>query len=222
MYEMVAFDVAGTTVKDDGLVIRAFERAFSFAVPEAWQERQAELTQYALDTMGQSKIEVFTAMLGRADLAEKANASFEGAYLDLVLTEGVEEIPGARAAIEALRSSGVRVALTTGFSRITLDAIIRSLGWQGLLDATVVPGEVGAGRPSPLMLQRVAATLGATDPEACVIVGDTVSDMEAGVAFGAGVRVGVTSGAHDGQTLAAAGATSVLGSVAELPALLLG
>jgi len=222
MFEMIAFDVAGTTVMDDGLVIRAFEKAFSFAVPEQWQDRREELTQYALDTMGQSKIEVFTAMLGRADLAQKANVAFEAAYYDLVLTEGVTEITGARAAIEKLRAAGIPVGLTTGFSRSTLDAIVKSLGWADILDATVVPGEVGAGRPSPLMLQKEAALLGATNPENCVIVGDTISDMEAGVAFGAGVRVGVLSGAHDAAALGAAGATLILDSVAALPAALLG
>jgi phosphonatase-like hydrolase len=220
MFEIVAFDVAGTTVRDDGLVIRAFERAFSFAVPELWQERQGELTQYALDTMGQSKIEVFTAMLGGQDLAEKANIAFEAAYLDLVLTEGVEAIPGASETFEALRRRGVRIALTTGFSRGTLNAILKSLGWQDLIDVTVVPGEAGAGRPSPKMLQLVAEKLGSNDLDAFVVVGDTISDMEAGVNFGAAVRVGVLTGAHDRDQLVGAGATAVIESVVDLPNLL--
>ena len=220
MFEMIAFDVAGTTVQDEGLVIRAFEKAFAFVVPLQWQERQAEFTKYALDTMGQSKIEVFTAMLGRQDLAEKANAAFEGAYLDLVLTEGVEEIPGATAVFNELQSRGIPTALTTGFSRFTLNAILNQLEWNGLVNETVVPGEAGAGRPSPKMLQLAATRLDVLNPENCVVLGDTVSDMEAAVAFGAGVRVGVLSGAHDRDALIAAGATAVIKSVAELPNLL--
>lgn len=220
MFEMIAFDVAGTTVRDEGLVIRAFEKAFAFAVPEQWQERRGEFTQYALDTMGQSKIEVFTAMLGRADLAQKANVAFEGAYLDLVLTEGVEEIPGAGALLGALKARGIPTALTTGFSRFTLDAILNQLEWNGLVSVTVVPAEGGAGRPSPKMLQLAAGKLGVLDPESCVVVGDTVSDMESALAFGAGTRVGVLSGAHSYDALIEAGATVVIESVADLDNLL--
>lgn len=218
--QMIAFDVAGTTVIDDGLVIRAFEKAFDFAVPIQWQDNQQRWTQYAKDTMGQSKIEVFTALLGRADLAREANAAFEGAYLDLVLTEGIDEMPGATDLLINLKNAGFATALTTGFSRNTLNAILKKLSWQDLLGATVTPGEVGAGRPSPKMLQKVATELGVTDPEACVVVGDTVSDVEAGLAFGAGVVIGVLSGAHSREALLSAGATSVVNSVAALQNLL--
>lgn len=217
---MIAFDVAGTTVIDDGLVIKAFERAFSFTVPVLWDDRQDAWTQYALDTMGQSKIEVFTALLGRDDLAQKANAAFEGAYLDLVLTEGVKEVPGAGELLAQARSVGFPTALTTGFSRNTLNAILKQLGWQDLLSATVTPPEVGAGRPSPKMLQHVAAQLGVTSPESCVVVGDTIADVEAGLAFGAGAIIGVLSGAHTQAQLLGAGATAVVNSVADLEDLL--
>ncbi|MEN9990032.1 MAG: hypothetical protein RL508_1011 [Actinomycetota bacterium] len=216
MIQLVAFDVAGTTVQDSGLVLRAFEEAFAKAVPEQWAERRDELVQYAIDTMGQSKIEVFTAMLGDVALAEVANVAFEAAYYNLVLTEGVVEIPGARTVIEELKRRGIRTALTTGFSRMTLDAILKSLGWENLVDVTVVPSEAGAGRPSPVMLQKAASMVGVTDPMDVVILGDTISDMEAGVAFGAGHRIGVLSGTHKREQLASAGATEVLNSVSDL------
>jgi phosphoglycolate phosphatase-like HAD superfamily hydrolase len=44
--------------------------------------------------------------------------------------------------------------------------------------------------------------------------------MEAALAFGAGIRVGVLSGAHDRSALVSAGATAIIASVAELPNLL--
>jgi len=185
-----------------------------------WGERREEFIQYALDTMGQSKIEVFTAMLGRKDLAEKANVAFEGAYLDLVLTEGVEEIPGATSLFKQLGVLGIPTALTTGFSRFTLNAVLNQLEWNGVVGTTVVPSEAGAGRPSPEMLKVAANALGVINPENCVVLGDTVSDMEAAVAFGAGTRIGVLSGAHRYDDLIAGGATAVIESVADLPNLL--
>lgn len=218
--QMIAFDVAGTTVQDGGLVLRAFKRAFSQIEPERWPTHETEWTQYAIDTMGQSKIEVFTAILGDADLAAKATEAFEAAYLEIVVEEGIEEIPGAGDLLVRLKDAGVPTALTTGFSRVTLNAILRSLDWGELVEETVTPGEVGAGRPSPKMLQRVAAQLEVTDPAACVVVGDTQSDMQAGVAFGAGQVIGVLSGTHNREQLLEAGATAVVNSVAELPNLL--
>jgi phosphonatase-like hydrolase len=218
--QMIAFDVAGTTVIDDGLVIKAFQRAFNFAVPVLWEDHQEEWTQYAIDTMGQSKIEVFTALLGREDLAAQANAAFEGAYLDLVLTLGVQEVPGAAQLLKNLQAAGFKTALTTGFSRTTLNAILNKLNWQELVNATVTPPEVGAGRPSPKMLQRAAELLQVTDPTLCLVVGDTVADVEAGLSFGAGAVIGVLSGSHSEEQLLAAGATAVVNSVADLESLL--
>jgi phosphoglycolate phosphatase-like HAD superfamily hydrolase len=51
--KLVAFDVAGTTVNDDGLVIAAFKAAFEKSQPELWPEKGEIWNQYAIDTMGQ-------------------------------------------------------------------------------------------------------------------------------------------------------------------------
>ena len=220
MIQMVAFDVAGTTVNDDGLVLAAFRKAFSQIAPEGWASHEAEWVKYAVDTMGQSKIKVFTEILGDAYLAEAANDRFEQAYLELIETEGISPIAGAEELFMALRDKDVSVVLTTGFSRPTLDAILSKLGWNRLVNLTVVPSEAGEGRPSPAMLQFAANALGVTDPEQVVVVGDTESDMASGVAFGAMRIVGVLSGAHTAELLLAGGASEVLNSVAELEHLL--
>ena len=47
------------------------------------------------------------------------------------------------------------------------------------------------------MILGAMARLGVDDPGAVVVVGDTVSDLEAGSAGRAGAVVGVLSGAHD-------------------------
>ena len=52
-----------------------------------------------------------------------------------------------------------------------------------------------------------------------VVVGDTASDVLSGRAAGAGLVVGVTTGAHSREQLLAAGADVVLDSVRELAGL---
>ncbi|NCU78736.1 MAG: haloacid dehalogenase, partial [Actinobacteria bacterium] len=48
--EMVAFDVAGTVLNDDGLVISAFRNAFEATQPDLWPTHGEQWTQYAIDT----------------------------------------------------------------------------------------------------------------------------------------------------------------------------
>lgn len=218
--EMVAFDVAGTVLNDDGVVISAFKNAFEATQPELWPTHGEQWTQYAIDTMGQSKIHVFTELLGDAEKAHTANVAFEESYVSEIAEVGAVPIAGAEDLFKHLRSKGIAIALTTGFSRSTLETLIIELGWKDLIDISVTPGEAGRGRPHPDMLQRAATTLGITNPAKVIVLGDTAADMQAAVAFGAGQVIGVLTGAHDEHTLHEAGATSVVNSVADLKSLI--
>jgi phosphonatase-like hydrolase len=218
--EMVAFDVAGTVLNDDGLVIAAFKNAFEATQPDLWPTHGAEWTQYAIDTMGQSKIHVFTELLGDAEKAHTANVAFEESYVSEIAEVGAVPIAGAEDLFKYLRAKGVAIALTTGFSRSTLNTLLIELGWKDLIDISVTPGEAGRGRPHPDMLQKAATTLGITNPASVIVLGDTAADMQAAVSFGAGQAIGVLTGAHDEHRLHDAGATSVINSVADLKTLI--
>ena len=67
---------------------------------------------------------------------------------------------------------------------------------------------------------NVIATTAKAGINVRIMVGDTVSDIEGGIAAGAGITIGVLTGAHNERALRAAGADAVLESVADLPALL--
>ena len=217
---MVAFDVAGTVLNDDGLVISAFKKAFEATQPDLWPTQGAEWTQYAIDTMGQSKIDVFTKLLGDVEKAHQANVAFEESYVQEIAEVGAVPIAGAEDIFKYLRSKGIAVALTTGFSRSTLDRLLIELGWKDLIDLSITPSEAGRGRPHPDMLNMAVEVLGITKPEHVIVLGDTASDMQAAVAFGAGQAIGVLTGAHDEHILHDAGATSVINSVADLKSLI--
>jgi HAD superfamily hydrolase (TIGR01509 family) len=94
------------------------------------------------------------------------------------------------------------------------------LGWLGLIDASVTPEEAGRGRPHPDMLNFLANRLNIHSPESVMVVGDTAADMQSGVAYGATQVIGVLSGAHKEADLHAAGATSIINSVADLSSLI--
>lgn len=218
--ELVVLDLAGTTVRDDGLVEKAFaiaaERSGLADTPEAL----ASALDYVRATMGQSKIEVFRVLTEDEDAAAHANVLFEAAYLEIVAEGGIEAIAGAEQLLRELRSYEVKVALTTGFSRATMDAILDSLGWRELVDITLCPAEAGRGRPHPDLPLTALLRTATHSTAAMVVVGDTASDMLSGVNAGAGLVVGVLSGAHDAEALDAAGADVILDSVADLAELL--
>ncbi|MFD3945852.1 phosphonatase-like hydrolase [Streptomyces sp. NPDC058579] len=215
-HNLVVLDMAGTTVADGGLV----ERAFS-AAAERLGEDPATMIDYVRATMGESKISVFRHLFGGDETrAQQANVAFEEAYGELVAGGLIAPIPGAAEAIDELKGQGRTVVLTTGFARVTQDAILDALGWRDLVELTLCPADAGGrGRPYPDMVLGAFLRTGAVDDVRHIAVaGDTSYDMLSGVRSGAGIVAGVLTGAHDEAALKEHGATHVLGSVADLPA----
>jgi phosphonatase-like hydrolase len=219
--QLVVFDMAGTTVEDSGLVQQSFIAADEHAGLSGNAAERERMMRYVADTMGQSKIEVFRHLSGgNEEQAQDANKAFERCYARLVDEGQCSPIPGAVETITAVRALGVKTALTTGFARETQQAIIDALGWHHLADVVLCPGEGVRGRPFPDMPLVALLRTGTESVRQMVVVGDTASDIRSGVAAGAAAVVGVRTGAHDDDQLRAAGATHVIDSVADLPAVL--
>lgn len=214
--ELVVLDMAGTTVRDDGVVERAFQRAAEqtgVADRMPWPDALA----YVRETMGQSKIDVFTHLAaGDVAAAERATARFEDAYAEIVAEDGIAEVAGAADTIRALRARGIAVVLTTGFSPTTRDTILGALGWRDLVDLALSPVDAGRGRPAPDLVLTALLRTGASAVSAVAVVGDTASDVASGLRAGAGFVAGVLTGAHDRVTLTAAGAHAVIDDVRAL------
>ncbi|NEE00494.1 phosphonatase-like hydrolase [Phytoactinopolyspora halotolerans] len=214
--ELVCLDMAGTTVRDDGAVLAAFDEALAAMGLEPDSSELAAARDYARRTMGQSKIEVFRAIAGGDERrAGAANKAFERAYVAGL--DRVVAVPGAETAIARLRSAGVKTVFTTGFSPSTRDALIDALGWAGLCDLALSPDDAGRGRPFPDMLLSALIRLEIDDVRAIAAVGDTTSDLLAGTRAGASIVAGVLTGAHDADELGAAPHTHLVPSVADLP-----
>ncbi|MEU8955957.1 phosphonatase-like hydrolase [Streptomyces sp. NPDC048518] len=221
---LVVLDMAGTTVADGGLVEQAFAAAARELGVEPDSADHTAKLEYVRATMGESKISVFRHLFGEEALAQQANTAFEKAYGTLVADGRTAPLPGAREAMEELTEDGRTVVLTTGFARVTQDAILDALGWRDLVGLTLCPADAGGrGRPYPDMVLSAFLRTGAADAvQEVAVAGDTAYDMRSGVRAGASVVAGVLTGAHGNTALREAGATHVLGSVAELPAVLRG
>jgi phosphonatase-like hydrolase len=217
--EIAVLDMAGTTVRDEGLVEEAFIAAVGAVGVDPGSSLLPGMLEYARATMGESKIVVFERLLdGDRDRAARANAAFEDAYARRVASGGCTPVDGAEDAMARLRAGGVKVALTTGRSPGTQALIVDALGWRDRVD--LWPTDVGRGRPFPDLPLIALLRLKASRVQALVVVGDTTADIRSGVHAGAGAVVGVLTGAHNAAALTAAGTTHILPSIAGLPELL--
>jgi phosphonoacetaldehyde hydrolase len=95
-----------------------------------------------------------------------------------VLTDYAQVISGVPETVSQLRSRGIKVAGTTGYTRPMLDTLERLAAEQGYVtDASASPEDVGGGRPLPWMCYRLAIDLRIYPLSACIKIGDTESDV---------------------------------------------
>jgi phosphonoacetaldehyde hydrolase len=112
-------------------------------------------------------------------------------------------IPGARETFDRLKSLGLRVASSTGYTRDMMEPVLARAADQGYLpEHLVCSGETPAGRPSPLMIYKACAELGVWPLSRVVKVDDAEVGIAEGKAAGA-FTVGVTSGNSVGLPLQA-------------------
>ena len=217
--DLVVFDMAGTTVRDDGQVPTAFAAALAeygvIAGPDIIRSVRGASKRDAIRTL-------LPAGANKDELAELAYASFR-THLARGYANTAQSVPGAADVFAWLRSRGIQVALNTGFDRDTAQMLLAALGWEtGVVDAVVCGDEVPRGRPAPDMIFRCMEATGTASANRVANVGDTALDLQAGHRAGVRFNIGVLSGAHGRDVLVREPHTQLLPSVAGLPALLAG
>lgn len=214
MPRLVVFDLAGTTMADDGSVAEAFREVLSTSGLSCSEEEISRVR-------GASKREAFLRLAQDEALAERLFHAFLAALRRRYERVPPREVAGTASIFAWLREQGVKVALNTGFERDMVTALLARLGWDPKgFDAIVCGDEVPEGRPSPAMILEAMRRTGVSDASLVMAVGDTTLDLQAGSAARAGWVVGVTSGAHDHARLLQAPHTHLAASVAHLRELL--
>lgn len=220
--QLVVFDMAGTTVRDDDAVNTCLRQALAKHAAVSRDEVNAVMglpkpiaIQELLKSKGKS---------GGTALVESIHSDFLQRMLSHYRTHaGIEPMPHTDETFARLKKAGVRLALDTGFSRPIVDAILERLGWRkgGILDATVASDEVARGRPHPDLILKAMEQTGINDAAHVAKVGDTPSDLLEGTAARCGLVVGVTNGTHTRQQLAVHPHTHLIGNLSELTPLIL-
>lgn len=107
----------------------------------------------------------------------------------------VHALAHAEETMAALRSRGIKVALSTTLNRDAVPLILNRVGWkQGTTyDAVICSDEVPRGRPFPDMIQALMKRLGIQRSRHVAKVGDSPADIEEGLHAGCGLVVAVSS-----------------------------
>jgi phosphoglycolate phosphatase len=116
--------------------------------------------------------------------------------------------------LAGLRRAGVKVAVTTTDHRAETEETLRLLACDHFVDAVVCGDDGIPPKPGPEMLLAVCQDLGVSPKDAAVL-GDTAGDMLMALRAGAGLKVGVLTGAGEENTLSAI-ADVVLRSINEV------
>ena len=215
--ELFVFDMIGTTVQPSDAIPEAFVDAFSSVGLELTAEQ-------VTDVRGKSKREAIGQMLATSldkseaeRLQDQVYETFQKSLRAHYRNGNVHPVAGARATFDWCHSVGANVALTTGFDHNVAGILISKLGWDEILDAMVCNDDVAGGRPAPYLIQEAMRRTSTGSVSAVASIGDTVSDLQAGVNAGVRWNFGVLTGAHGRGRLSAVDSAIILGSVAELP-----
>lgn len=102
-----------------------------------------------------------------------------------LVAETSQLIPGHLELLDWARGKGIPIATGSGYTRSMMEPLLESARAQGYVpDSLVLPEDVGAGRPSPLMAYASACRLGRWPLSHFVKIGDTPADMREGRAAG--------------------------------------
>jgi phosphoglycolate phosphatase len=158
-------------------------------------------TDVVLARLGPKLEEELSHWFPNADVPEMAKR-YRDIYWDECVNGGTELMPGARAAIDAVRAQSGRVLIVTAKSE---PHARRCLDEVGIAHDDIV-GWVHGNEKSAALIEH----------DASVYVGDTIADIEAGVSAQI-TAVGVATGMHTADEMYAAGAAAVFESLSAFP-----
>jgi phosphonatase-like hydrolase len=219
--KLVVFDIAGTTVKDEKDVSKAFQAALR----KSHYDVPIELID---PLMGYEKTLAIKQILrlhehNDAKITHELISKIHQEFVHQMITyyqtaPGVEPLPNVEETFAALHSQDVKVGLNTGFSRDIADMIVTRLQWKekGLVDYVVGSDEVELGRPYPYMIQKMMLEAGIEKPKSVVKVGDTEVDIREGQNAGCRYVIGVTTGTFSRKELEPYNPTHIIDDISQV------
>jgi HAD superfamily hydrolase (TIGR01509 family) len=199
----VLFDIDGTLVDDNYLHVVAWWHAF--------RAHGHDVSMVDIHRrIGKGAEDLVSDLLGEEDdSVVKGHTRFYSPFL-----EQLRPFPEARELLHDCKKSGLTVVLATSAEDNEVEALTTAIDADDDVDVVTGADDVDSAKPEPEILQ-VAMRKAELRPEDCVMVGDTVWDVEASARAGLPC-IALLSGGIGRAELADAGAAAIYADVAEL------
>lgn len=208
MIKAVFFDFDGTLADTSPGIVLTMQKTFEqmgLAVPSAEQVRQ---------TIGLPLVEAVRQLGGLTpDEAEHGTAVYRQLF-PVYEVGHVSVFPQVSETLEQLSRRGIRMAICTSRTGITLDLMVERFGINHYFETKVSCNDNLPSKPAPDMVFALLSRMG-LEAEDALVVGDTTFDIEMGNRAGCRT-VAVTYGNHSRQKLLTVNPTFVVDSMAEL------
>jgi pyrophosphatase PpaX len=202
----VLFDLDGTIIDTNELIIQSFFHALRGVAPEGLTR------EHIIPYMGQTLKSQLQHFSGQENVEALTQAYRE--YNHLWHDEMVSLFPGVADVVPKLRNEGIRLGIVTTKMRATTIRALELLGLFDSMETIVSLDDVENAKPHPEPVAKAIQALGA-NPEETLMVGDSSVDMESAIAAGA-VPVGVAWSLKGEEKLFEAGAVHLLREMNEL------
>lgn len=214
---LVVMDMVGTTINDNGHVQKTVVDTFQSVLRVNISMDQANKVMGIPKKTAFEQLCSLNKTLVTADVIDELVVFFNRQLIEKYGTKGsIELMPYASELFEAIRNSGAKVYLNTGFNREVADVIVKNLALENMIHGYIGSDEVDAGRPQPDMIRLAMKRSGVEYSHLVMKVGDTVSDLFEGFSAGCAWNVGVLTGANTYDELRTAPYSQILSNLQPL------
>jgi pyrophosphatase PpaX len=202
----VLFDLDGTILDTNELIIRSFLHALRGVVPPEFGR------EHIIPHMGKPLEEQLRYFSGRDEVDDLHTAYREYNWRehDALVTA----FPHVAEVLERLKAAGFKIGVVTTKMRVTSMRGMKHVGIDGFVDALVAFDDVEHAKPHPEPVLRALELLDVR-PEEALMVGDSPADMQSALAAGA-VPVGVAWSLKGERVLLDAGARHIIRDMRDL------
>ena len=212
-FDLVAFDCDGVLVDSEPITFAVFTQALNAL---GWDVTLEEAMGHFVGKSFMDERELIEARIGGP-----LPVDFHPRYLaerDRALAEQVEPVRGVRAVLHDLIAQQRPFCVASGADRAKMEVTLGRTGLRPLFDERIFSAsDVARSKPAPDVYLHAARMLHVR-PERCVVIEDTPTGVQAGIA--AGMTVFGYAERSDARALLRAGAWATFADMRDLPALL--